>query len=413
MNQLRARILLFVPIIVFMFLAQLCSRNTSAAKSQETAGFQPRPEIHSWLGKITEAKEMLRGVELKHSAKLVSYKETRKLPPKKGKKTKVISIKKADYAWKEAGLALMNVETGEIKIIKIRKESQKLLNYDGVFLVEIEQRISGLTWNSRNTAFRVVKPTGWVVIADKWIERVNSKPTESIYFPYSTNVHQGELIDIGGWHLDDDTAAAFAELRFRDVKSLTYPEKIVGDVVPAEFTKNLVLTELTDPQEFYAFKSGVLKYNPFDRVKVILAGNGEEAFPTTNYAGAVGLTQFTNNKPKRGRGAGTWDMVRKTYPAAQLPEFKIGAANHTESIKAAILLYDYNLNELAKAFRIDILDDENLNFYLYAAHNCGIGRVIQAIKRTKPGQDWRVALRKLGKTDETIVFLEKVNYLIA
>ncbi|MBI2669900.1 MAG: hypothetical protein HYX20_02045 [Candidatus Yanofskybacteria bacterium] len=163
-------------------------------------------------------------------------------------------------------------------------------------------------------------------------------------------------------------------------------------------------------REFYAYKSGILQYNPFDRVKVILTGNGEEAFPSYNYAGAVGLTQFTNNKPKRGRGIGTWDIVKKTYPAAQLPEFKVGAANHIESIKAAILLYDYNLNELIRTLGIGILDDENLNFYLYAAHNCGIGRVIQALK--KPGKDWRQALRKLSKTNETIMFLEKVDYLV-
>ena len=400
MNKLRARILPFASLIVFSLFAHFCSK--------------ARAEVHSWVGKIVEAKEMLRDIELKHSNKLVSYKEIRKSPPRnKKKKARAITIKRTDYAWKEAGLALINTKTGEMQIVKIRKDGQKLNNYSNGFVIKIEPRINGITWNGRNTAFRVVEPVGWAVIANKWIEQASSKTAESVYFPYSTATHQDELVGIGGWHLDNDAADAFAELRFKDVKSLVFPEKMVGDVVPPEFPKNLVLVELTDPQEFYAYKSGDLKLSPFNRVKVLLAGNGEGAFPAYNYAGAVGLTQFTNNKPKRGRGVGTWDVVRGAYLTALLPEFKIGATNHIESIKAAILLYDYNLDKLVRAFGSKILDDKNLELYLYAAHNCGISRVIEAIKHTKRGQDWRVALRKLSKTDETIMFLDKVGYLLA
>ena len=56
------------------------------------------------------------------------------------------------------------------------------------------------------------------------------------------------------------------------------------------------------------------------------------------------------------------------------------------------------------------IKDENLDYYLYAAHNCGVGRVVQALKKT--GSDWRTALRRISNTDETNIFLEKVDYVI-
>ncbi|MBI2063185.1 MAG: hypothetical protein HYT61_03030 [Candidatus Yanofskybacteria bacterium] len=392
MNKLRARILLFATLVVFSLSVHYCSR----AEAQE--------KKYSWLDKIDEAKQMLKNVELKHSVKIVTYKETRKLPAQvKKKKSKILTTKRTDYAWKEAGLVLMNTETGEIKLIKIRKEGQKLFNLDKEFTVEIEPRVNGITWNGRNTAFRVVAPDGWIVIANGWIDLVSGKPAERIYFPYSTSLHQDELIKMGDFHLEGHFVAAVAELHSLGVISLANSDKKVSETMSFLFPINLVLVELTDPQEFYAFKSGTLKFNPFDRVKILLAGNGEGAFSTYNYAGAVGLTQFTR---------GTWNIIKKKYPLAKLPEFNVGAMQHIESIMAAILLYDYNLNELKKVFGEKILDDEKLDHYLYAAHNCGIGRVIKAIKRTKTGQDWRVALRKLGKTDETIIFLEKVDYLL-
>ncbi len=393
MNKLYARILLFATLVVFSLFAHYCSR----AEAQE--------KKYSWLDKIDEARRMLKDVELKHSVKIVTYKEARKLPAQgKKKKSKIITTKRTDYAWKEASQALMNTETGEIKLIKIRKEGQNLFNLDKEFMVEIEPRVNGITWNGRNTAFRVVAPDGWVVIANGWIDLANGKPAERIYFPYSTSLHQYELIQSGGNHLISDLIGALSILHSSGVKSLTNPNEEVAKMTYSSlFTLNLVLVELTDPQEFYAFKSGTLKFNPFDRVKILLAGNGEGAFSTYNYAGAVGLTQFTR---------GTWNIIKKKYPLAKLPEFNVGAIQHVESIMAAMLLYDYNLNELKKVFGEKILDDEKLDYYLYAAHNCGIGRVIKAIKLTKPGHDWRVALRKLGKTDETIIFLEKADYLL-
>ncbi len=409
-------ILLSISMIFFVIITDYCS-----GKAQE------QDEKYSWYDKIMDAKHLLKPIELKYSLKTATYKETTKIASKnRKKKTKVIIRKRKDFVWKEAALAVMEIPTGKIEIVKIKKDNQKLINLDERFIVEIEPRVNGLTWNGRNTAFKVstafktADPSSWVVIANKWLDMVDGKPREIIYVPYSTGIHQEELSGLGYSHLGRDVAMAFMDLDNLGVRSLVRPdEKIrkVSEVVPGYYPEYIVWAELTDPQEFYAYKShtlefnhsDILEFNPFERVAVILGANGGAAFQTFNYAGAVGLTQFTNNKAKN--HPGTWDMIRATYSSAKLPEFKIGAVNHIQSIKAAILLYDYNLNELVRAFGPKILDDKNINAYLYAAHNCGIGRVIKAIKLTKPGNNWRVSLRKLSKTDETIIYLEKLDYL--
>ncbi|MBI2669901.1 MAG: hypothetical protein HYX20_02050 [Candidatus Yanofskybacteria bacterium] len=238
MNKLRAQILLFTSLVIFSLFIHYCSGNVKAAESK-----------YDWLDKINEAKQVLRDVELRHSAKIISYKEIRKLPSQESKnKTKTLVIKRTDYAWKETGLALMNTETGEIKIIKIKKEGQRLWNQEKEFLIEIEPRINGLTWNGRNSAFHVVSKPYWVVIGNKWVDLINKKPIESIYVPYSTSLHRDELVQLGGWHLLNDVLEAFKQLNTLGVESFVILDRKISEIPPFSFPYNLVLVELTDPR---------------------------------------------------------------------------------------------------------------------------------------------------------------------
>ena len=378
----------------------------------------------NWLDRIGLAKEMLRKVELAHSPKIITYREVIKIPLlKKTKKGKhwlngTITRTHHDYARKEAALAVMSLDNGSIEIVKIIKEGRGLRNINSKFEISVEERRSGLAWNGKNTAFRVICPSGYVVIADKWIRGplrsrgriIRPVPEEVIFTPYSEGIHQPELIKAGKNELDKNIELAIYRLGGLGVGSLAQPDKNIANSVKPEFLKNIALAEHTDPQEFYSFKYGLFKYNPFERVEILLAANGDETFSTFNYAGAIGLMQFTNNSSKRRKSAGTWDMVRGAYPSAQLRPFEIGAINPRESIAAAILLRDYNANELVKSFGQVILEDENLDFYLYAAHNCGIGRVIKALKKSR--KNWCSVLHKLSRTDETIIYLEKIEYLL-
>ena len=121
MDKPRARILLFASLVIFSIFVHHRSRTAQAA------------EMYDWLDKISEAKYMLHGMKLKHNAKAIVYKEIIKPPSQnKNKKSKAITIKRTDYAWKEAGLALMNTKTGEIVLVKIKKEGRisKIMTVD-------------------------------------------------------------------------------------------------------------------------------------------------------------------------------------------------------------------------------------------------------------------------------------------
>lgn len=362
---------------------------------------------YSWLDKIGLAKEMLREVKLKHSKQTKTY--IQKLKPLKTKrrsksKQRITIRKNTDYAWKEIALAIMDMDNGNIEIVKVTKKAQELINPNLRYIISLEPRPSGLTWNGKNTAFLVTgEGSTYAVIANKWLERQNDGiAKEKIYTPFSTKLNQEGLIGAGENHLKNDVDLALGQLGLWGVGSLAYPQKTVASIVPPDYLRNIALNEQTDPREFYAFLGNALEYDPFQRVLVLIAANGEEAYSETqSNANALGLTQFTN---------GAWSLIRKEYLHSELPDFRTGAGDHIKSLQATALLYDYNLAKLINAFGQEILRDENLVFYLAAAHNCGIGRVITALK--KPGKDWRKDLRKLGKTNETIIYLEKMDYLM-
>ena len=373
---------------------------------------------YNWLDKIGLAKEMLRTVKLEHSKKTVTYTKKIRIPKAKGKskslprrqagkqKSRIIVPKFTDYAWKEAALVVMDADNGNLEIAKIKKDGQRLVNTNPKFDISIEERSSGLTWNGKNTAFTVISNESnsiYTVIANKWLERLaDGRVKEHVYAPFSNSLYQQELIASGEAHLKDDVRLALGQLGVWGVGSLVFPKVTLASVVPADYLYNIALNEQTDPQEFYAFLAGDIKYDPFKRVLVLLAANGEEAYAETkSNADALGPHQFTEP---------TWNLMKKTYPDAKLFNFRDNAGNHLVSSRATALLYDYNLAELVRVFGNKILRDKNLTMYIAAAHNCGVSRVIKALK--KPGKNWRVALRKLGKTDETILFLEKMDYLL-
>lgn len=402
------RLLTLVVIIILFSSLGYCQDATAGQKV-------------NWFGRIVEAQTGLKKLKLKRAGKIATYDEIRKVIKFSGEKgqaglpaqagiVKTVIIKQRDYAWKEIGLALLNTKTGELKLAKVRKEGAKLVNPNKGFSIELEERVNGLTWNGRNTAFKIT-PSDWVVIGSKYIGIINKRPKEIIYVPYSTGLYQREIVEMGDLHLLSDNEKAIASLNSLKVQSLWLPDMNITDVVSPDYAYNIALVEHIDPDEFHAFVAGALEFSPFERVLVLLAINSEEAFQTFNYAGAIGLTQFTNNGSKKHKRLGTWDTVRNAYPKAKLPSFNKGSTNHRESIKATMLLYDLNLGALLRVFGPEILKDKNLDHYLYAAHNCGIGRVINAIKTSR--ERWRKVLRELSPTDQTNVFLQKIDYLLS
>ena len=408
---MRKKFILLLILSVSLFLPA-----TPYGSGQEVKFQEPEQAI-SLIVKIEEAKKLLEPVDLAHSDKVTTLRTRYKMVViKRGRRKKRKTIKSSykDFEWKESALAVL-YPSGKIAIVKIRREKQNLMSMTGGFLINLEDRPSGIKWNGKNTAF-VVKNSRWetlIVIGIKWLEtdsevvleRKGKKQkrvtryftTPTLYVPYSTGLHQRELIKQGNDHYDSRSQTAYDDLDRKGVKSLVLPTKNVTEVIRQNLSiKNLCLIEHTDPTEYDAFVNGEWKYDPYERVLVRLGVNGDSEFSNTkSHAGARGLKQFMY---------GTWIIVSNAYPLAELPDYLTGTSNHVTSIQAAVLLYDYNLNELKKEFGLSILEDPQLEYYLAAGYNGGIGRVIAGIR--KYGHDWTRNL-----LNETKIYVEELEYL--
>ena len=78
--------------------------------------------------------------------------------------------------------------------------------------------------------------------------------------------------------------------------------------------------------------------------------------------------------------------VRKNYKASMLPSYLVGTRDHRESLKAAILLCDFNLQKILSAFSADAVSAIQPQM-LAAAYNGGVYRVIAAF--TEFGDKWQ------------------------
>lgn len=408
--------------LIFFFSVIL----SSIILGQETNPADTNAKDLSWLtSKIDEAKKALAPLKLARSS----------------------NIRGNDWAWKEVGLAAFNPENGDISFIRVRKNLQTLYVVDPEWEVRFEYKPSGLTWNGKNTAFRVIDPQNKkrIVIALKWVSAPNSyyikvkkgkklisirkfskDAQEDISVPYSHGLHLQELILVGQSHFQTEIKESFSRLNKLGIKSLVEPAKLVTERFDKIIFERLGLIEQSDPNEFREFRKcncpsklqmpkqqditleiqeNLIKktaFSPFERMLVRLGVNGEDEFKTRNYAGAVGLMQFTNNSKRR--QLGTWDVVRAKFPQAQLPRFNEGSTNHTYSIMAAVLLHDINTYELVQKFGSSILQDSRLEYYLAAGYNGGIGRVVTGIN--KYGSKWTKSL-----LSETVTYVEELEYL--
>ena len=104
------------------------------------------------------------------------------------------------------------------------------------------------------------------------------------------------------------------------------------------------------------------------------------------------------------------------YPSARLvTDFVSGAADHVNSIKAAILLYDYNLRGLIKSNGQKVLQDPRLEEYLAASYNGSPSRATKSLSASilSSVADWIDALtsKKGGLASETRGYLVKLRYL--
>ena len=380
----------------------------------------PNP-VPTWTmtQKILEAKELLKNIQttLKVGAQSISYSESRftsvngKIMP---------TLRNFKEPEKEIGLAVLNFTTGDIKIIIITKRGADLIAPVS-WNIDILQRPNGIRWNGRNTAYRINLPVQYVVIANVYpnekdttvAQKKNGKTiyitkrviTYNLYAPYSPDLHTSELVKSGQEYTSAVITKAFADLRSAGVKSRSVPIALVADVFASRsyFFSRIPLLEQTDLTEFE-----IDPQNTIERAQVIIGANQDQAFNTTcNSSSACGWVQFT---------PGTYATIVKDYPSAKLvKDFKSGAADHVNSMKAAILLYDENLKGLINLNGSKVLNDPRLEEYLASSYNGAPRHVYTTLKAAILGglEDWISALtpKTGGLKDETKGYLVKLRYL--
>lgn len=373
----------------------------------------PSVSSQSWtlVEKLDEKEDELSAMPLWLGTKVLKFYENR--VSGNGNVTR----KKLEDEERDVALKILNVQSGEVRIIKIRiaitsKNGLSIINPSG-YKIELATRSNGIQWNKWNSMYKITEPESWIVIKNKYPEWKTEKGKkiieERIYVPYSLGIHQPEIIEAGREHLRLISQKAFEELTINYVYSRAIPNQLVANIsgFSQMMFSRLPLIEgmdfsefLTDPQISY------------ERVLVLIGSNkGKAYYWTESSAGARGWLQYT---PK------TYKEIRKLYPAAKLlSDHKTGASDHVNSMKAAILLHDYNLERLVKKFGEKILADPRLEEYLAAAYNGNPDWVHNSLKATisRGLSDWVNTLSATrkdslgGLRNETKGYIEKIRYL--
>jgi len=401
--------------------------NTEKKITLETEAVIPvaifSPETESWtlLSKLNEGDELLEKIELSVGDKDIVYYEDR--ITRNGEK---ISIAKKMFKEpeKEIALKLLDTSTGEIKVIKIQQRGAELISPFG-YKIEIVERLNGIRWNKWNTNYKVVEPVNYIVLKNKYpaeVEYTTVKKTVTdktgkkknisqkqkivkgfVYAPYSEDLHTPEIIEAGRQHIKLIVQNAFDELSKKGIKSKIFPDKLVSEIeaLPPRFFERLTVLEQSDLGEF--------TLNPqktTERVLVLIGSNGQNAFSKTgSKAGALGWIQFTSS---------TYKIISKSYPAAKLiKDFEKGAADHLNSMMAAILLHNSNLSELVKSHGEKVLKDPRLEEYLASAYNGGASRVNSSLRASASYglKDWASCLLPKKIQKKSCLFQETKGFV--
>lgn len=349
----------------------------------------------TYADKIKEAEALLADTELYVGDKDITYYEERfSYTTGKISKTK----KRFSTPEREIALVLLNTETGKLKKVIITKRGEELIA-PSEFPISVVPRTNGIMWNYWNTMYEA--PAPYMVILNKWPQeegRGKKRKIEYIvYAPYSSDLHRPELIESGRGYLQDIIVQAMTTLRTRGVYSRAFTDMLVSDTpaLKSEYFERLPIIEHTDLGEFMADPLAASQ-----RVLILFGANGSKAFAYTgSNAGACGAFQYTH---------GTWDLIRKRYPTAQLPDFDTGSIDHVSSAMAAILLYDDNLKRLIVTFGEKIADDPRLEEYLAASYNGNPNHVLSSLRSTiaKQLENWGIRLKS-----ETKGYLVKIREL--
>ena len=306
---------------------------------------------------------------------------------KKGKKTRyktVVTYEKPELGQFTILLAVENVPTREIKIVRVHPR----LGARSESTVIEPGKANGV-----NTKFTIVSQEHHVVLALKRPVRSSGGFKEVIYTPYSEGIDIPAVRKAGLDYLRNVIGEAKEDLLRRRV----YPRSC-NSFIDNDISVVLAIIEHVDPGKFL---SG--KYPPeklINETLVILGANKENAYRySRSRAGAMGLFQFI---------PGTYKRIQNLYPGAGLnKDFVRGMEDHQNAAKASFLLFDADMYVLNDSRRQRLLEDPAaLGRFLASAYNCGPGRTRGSMERH--GDNWTSAI-----PSETKVYLHKFDTTLA
>lgn len=210
--------------------------------------------------------------------------------------------------------------------------------------------------------------------SSKW-RSVNFSP-ESIaavvYTPYQPGYHDraftSGLVQLGTELWKKDIDKVYSGLRQNAVPSQTYPDRLLGDVMPKNVPMKIGIIEQSDDGEW---QSDPKKTAEKVLIEYALNRDPPPFYFANSLADAIGLAQFTNKN-----GDGTYAWVVRTCGAARLdPVFDPGARDPIAGMTAMLCLLDMELARLPRAVHDLFVESPELALlYLAAAYNGGGGK---------------------------------------
>ncbi|HSS15193.1 MAG TPA: hypothetical protein VLL04_14940, partial [Rhizomicrobium sp.] len=217
--------------------------------------------------------------------------------------------------------------------------------------------------NFINTRFRVTKPEGVIVFAQRRPVRAPSYDRsgyeEAVYTSYAPEMDTKTMRGAGMDYLRLLQHLAYNRIQDHDVRSRVAPRITVADRIPSSMVVRLMIAEHIDPLH--------MKYVGIEQciheVLVTIAANQSHAYAyAKSSAGARGLPQFIED---------SYQMVRVNYPKALLePNFERGMGDLRNAVLASVLLLDLELTHLPQHYLQHITDSsQELAAFLAAGYN--------------------------------------------
>jgi hypothetical protein len=194
-----------------------------------------------------------------------------------------------------------------------------------------------------------------------------------VYLPFTEDTFDPDFVNGGREFLLTTAQKAIDELRAAKAPSVAFPGEALADVVPASVISTLAVIEQTDDNDFVSKQE-----EAFNEVLNQYGLKRSEAYRySVSRASAIGPMQFTNR-----RGNGTYALVVRRCREAKLdPNFERGATDLLNAMKAAICLFDIELQQMRAEIRAAYRENkEILGIFPVAAYNGGPKNVTKLYK---------------------------------